>query len=48
MCPESSRATEFVFNGATDPCGQGAVVGIGATPDFVQQCGRKPDWHNLG
>lgn len=33
----SGRMTKFVFDGATDPRGQGSVVGLGASTDLVEE-----------
>jgi hypothetical protein len=39
---------EFVFYGAADPTGEGAVVVSGASADFLEEFGREADGDHFG
>ena len=39
---------EFVFGGAADPAGHGAVFGVGAAADLVEEFGGEPDGDEFG
>lgn len=39
---------EFVLGGSTDPAGHGAVLGLGALADLVEQLGWKPHGNEFG